>query len=244
MKVTKREAFLLFFLALVGIVGMMVAFVILPLLNTANQLDIELADYQNKKNIIDTSLPNETNLKKKLETRLLEVSEQLHKLESPINEAQFEQWVLPLTTKYNMKVLSTMFTEPEVVSPIAIQSLPYENYYAIRDLVERYQGVVEATDIYPTTESMVLLSQHTYEVSTTYARFVYFLDEVTKWNTSIIITASSYDYKEAIGTFTFDLYSIHQLLPDEVERDYTKDITASGTGKGNSNEDPHPEGGK
>lgn len=244
MKVTKREAFLLFFLAIVGIVGMMIAFVILPLMNARNLLDIELSDYQNKKLIIDTSLPNEANLKKKLETRLLEVSDILNELEAPINEAQFEQWVLPLTTKYNMKVLSTSFTEPEIVSPIAIDSIPNENYYAIRELVERYQGVVNSSEMYPETESFVLLSQHTYEVSTTYARFVYFLDEVTKWDTSIIITSSSYDYVEAIGIFTFDLYSIHQLLPDEVEKDYTKDITASGTGKGNSNEDPHPEGGK
>lgn len=244
MKVTKREAFLLFFLAIVGVVGMMIAFVILPLLNTSNELQLELSDYQNKKLIVDTSLPNETNLKNKLDTRLLEVSEHLHALESPINEAQFEQWVLPITTKYNMKVLSTKFTEPEVISPFAIDSVANENYYAIRELVERYQGVVSSLEIYPITESFVLLSQHTYEVSTTYARFVYFLDEVTKWDTSIIITSSSYDYKESIGIFTFDLYSIHQLLPNKVEKDYTKDITASGTGKGDSKEDPHPEGGK
>jgi len=244
MKVSKREAFLLFILAIIGIVGMMLAFVIFPLLSTNSTLTANLYDLQNQKLIIDTSLPNESNLKKQLDTRLIEVSDKLHELEAPINEAQFEQWVLPLTTNYNMRVLSTTFTEPEVVNPLAIDNLPSQEYYAIRELVDKYKAVVDSSEDYPQTAALVLLSQHTYEVSTTYARFVYFLDEVTKWNTSIIISTSTYDYKDAIGTFTFDLYSIHQLLPDEVEKDYTKDITANGTGKGDSNEDPHPEGGK
>ena len=244
MKVTKREAFLLFFLAIVGIVGLMTAFIILPLMNTGNQLKLELDDYQNKKLFIDASLPNEASLKKQLDAKLIEVSDYLHDLEAPINEAQFEQWVLPLTTKYDMKVLNTEFSEPEVVNPVSIDTVPSDNYYAIRELVDKFHGVAQPENIYPETSSMVLLSQHTYEVSTTYPRFVYFLDEVTKWDTSIVISSSSYDYKEQIGTFTFDLYSIHQLLPGEVEKDYTKDIIAGGTGKGNANEDPHPEGGK
>jgi len=244
MKVSKREAFLLFVLAIIGIVGMMLAFVIFPLLNSNSTLSASLYDLQNQKLVIDTTLPNESNLKKKLDSRLIEVSDKLHELEAPINEAQFEQWVLPLTTKYNMRVLNTIFTEPEVVNPLAIENLPSQEYYVIRELVEKYKAVVDSSDNYPETAAMVLLSQHTYEVSTTYARFVFFLDEVAKWNTSIIISSSSYDYVDAIGTFTFDLYSIHQLLPSEVERDYTKDIIASGTGKGSSNEDPHPEGGK
>lgn len=244
MKVTKREAFLLFILAIIGIVGMMMAFVIFPLMNENNNLQIELFDYQSQKLTIDTSLPNVANLQEKLETRLEEVSDSLNQLEAPINEAQFEQWVLPLTTKYNMRVLETSFTEPEIVTPMALESVPNENYYAIRELVERYQNVVQVDETVPATQSLVLLSQHTYVVETTYARFVYFLDEVTKWNTSIVITSSYYDYLEAVGSFTFDLYSIHQLSPDEIERDYTNDITAEGTGKGDSNEDPHPEGGK
>jgi hypothetical protein len=244
MRVTKREAFLLFILAIFGIVGMMMAFVIFPLMNENTNLQIELYDYQSKKLTIDTSLPNVENLQKTLETRLVEVSDSLNQLEAPINEAQFEQWVLPLTTKYDMRIIQTSFTEPEIVTPMAIDAVPNENYYAIRELVERYQNVVQVDESVPVTQSLVLLSQHTFVVETTYARFVYFLDEVTKWNTSIIITTSYYDYVESTGSFTFDLYSIHQLSPDEIEKDYTKDITAGGTGKGDSTEDPHPDGGK
>lgn len=123
MRVSKREAFLLFILALVGIVGMMLAFIILPLMNEVNANKLVLEDLNNQKLIIDTSIPNEANLKKQLETRLVEVSDLLHTFESPINEAQFERWVLPLTTKYNMKVLETNFTDVELTTPLALINL-------------------------------------------------------------------------------------------------------------------------
>lgn len=244
MRVSKREAFLLFILAFVGIGGMMIAFLILPLMNEVDANKAMLSELEARKLVIDTTLPNEANLKKQLDDKLLEVSSVLQAFESPINEAQFEYWVLPLTTKYNMRVLNTDFVEVSATSPVAIDTVPGEVYYPIRDLVERYQEVANEEELIPESSSLLALSQHTYEVKTTYARYVYFLDEVSKWNTSIIITNSSYDFKEAIGRFTFDLYTIEQLLPKDIEKQYTSDIVAGGTGKGDPNEDPHPEGGK
>lgn len=244
MRVSKREAFLLFILAFIGIVGMMMAFVIFPLMSEINANSMVLEDLRNQKLVIDTSIPNEANLKKQLETKLTEVSDLLHTFESPINEAQFERWVLPLTTKYNMKVLSTNFEEVQASTPISLDKVPTDVFYSIREMVEKYQSVVSEEVVLPETSSLVELSKHTYEVKTTYARYVYFLDEVRNWDTSIYVTESSYNFEDAIASFTFDLYAIHQLEPDEVTRDYTSDYTATGTGKGNSNEDPHPEGGK
>jgi len=244
MRVSKREAFLLFILALVGVVGMMLAFVVFPLMNDLDESNLKLNDLKNQKMIIDTSIPNETNLKKQLETRLVEVSDLLHTFESPINEAQFERWVLPLTTKYNMRVLETNFSEIELITPIAVDTQPTVVYYTIRELVEKFNSIAKEEYVVPESETLVLLSKHTYNVSTTYARYVYFLDEVRDWDTSIFITESHYNFEESLATFTFDLYTIEQLLPGEVTRDYTTDITAGGTGKGDANEDPHPEGGK
>ncbi len=244
MRVSKREAFLLFILALVGIVGMMIAFIVLPLMNEVNANKLVLEDLNNQKLIIDTSIPNEANLKKQLDTRLIEVSDLLHTFESPINEAQFERWVLPLTTKYNMKVLETNFTDVELTTPISLETQPTVVYYTIRELVEKFNSIAKEEYIVPESESLVLLSKHTYNVNTTYARYVYFLDEVRNWDTSIFITESHYNFEDALATFTFELYTIEQLLPSEIIRDYTSDITAGGTGKGDANEDPHPEGGK
>lgn len=244
MRVTKREAFLLFILALVGVVGMMLAFVVFPLMNELEESKLQLNDLNNQKMIIDASIPNEASLKKQLETRLVEVSDLLNTFESPINEAQFERWVLPLTTKYNMKILETNFTDVELTTPIALEGRPTVVYYTIRELVEKFNSITKEEYIVPESASLVLLSRHSYDVNTTYARYVYFLDEVRDWDTSVFITESHYNFEESLATFTFELYAIEQLLPDEVIRDYTTDITAGGTGKGDANENPHPEGGK
>ncbi len=244
MRVSKREAFLLFILAFIGIIGMLFAFVIFPLMSEIDGNKIILDDLRNQKLVIDTSIPNEANLKKQLETKLEEVSDLLHTFESPINEAEFERWVLPLTTKYNMRILSTSFVEVAATTPIALDKLPTDVFYSIREMVDKYQSIVNEEVVLPETASLVELSKHTYEVKTTYARYVYFLDEISNWDTSIYVTESKYNFEEAIASFTFDLYAIHQLTPDEVVRDYTSDYKATGTGKGNSSEDPHPEGGK
>lgn len=244
MRVSKREAFLLFILAFIGIVGMMLAFIVFPLMSEVNANKIVLENLRNQKLVIDTAIPNEANMRKQLDEKLLEVSEMLHAFESPINEAQFERWVLPLTTKYNMRVNSTSFVEGAPATPIALDTLPTGVYYSLKELVDKYHSVVSEEVVLPETSSLVELSKHTYEVTTTYARYVYFLDEVTNWDTSIFITDSSYNFEEAQASYTFDLFTIEQLLPSEIEKDYTSDLTASGTGKGDANEDPHPEGGK
>lgn len=244
MKVSKREAFLLFILAFIGIIGMMTAFVILPLLGDLDANKAILSELESRKLVIDTTLPNEAALQAQHDTKLEEVSTLLHAFESPINEAQFERWVLPLTSKYNMRVTNTDFVEVSATTPKAIDTVPSEVYYSIRDLVDKYHAVVKEELAVPETSSLLMLSQHTYDVNTTYARYVYFLDAVRDWNTSILISNSSYNFEEATASYTFDLFALHQLLPDDIEVDYTPDIIAGGTGKGDPNEDPHPEGGK
>lgn len=244
MRISKREAFLLFILAFVGIIGMMIAFVILPMLNELDANKAVLSELEARKLVIDTTLPNEANLKKQLDDKLIEVSDVLHAFESPINEAQFEYWVLPLTTKYNMRITNTDFVEMSANSPIAIDTVPSDVFYPIRDIVNKYHEVVAEEIEIPTTSSLLALSQHTYEVNTTYARYVYFLDAVRDWKTSILISNSSYNFEDATASFTFDLYALEQLLPKDIEKEYTSDIIAGGSGKGDPNEDPHPEGGK
>lgn len=244
MKVSRREALLLFILAFIGIAGLMIAFIIFPLLSKIEENKIVFSDLENQKFVIDTKIPNLKNFENKLEERLESVSSTLHFVETPLNEAEFEQWILPLTTKYNMKILETSFVEPGIVSPIALETIPTEQYYEIRTLVEEYNQINQEDIGLPVTESLLLLSTHEYTLETTYARYVYLLDEISKWDTTIYVSTSNYDFEEKTAYLKFDVYTLHQLTPDDVERDYTKDLTAGGTGTGKPGEDPHPEGGK
>ena len=240
MNISKREAFLLFFVGLIGIVGVLYMFVISPLAKELSNNKNYYESLQSQKTMIDISLPTKDKLQIKLDNLLTDVATEMNKIQQPINEAEFEHWVLPLTTKYNMKVKSTEFSEPEIVVPMALTTYPISYEYDIKTLVDAFNNVVPTTDETPYTESMLLLSHYKYVVDTTYARYLYFLNDVSAWDTSIYVTASSFDFTSGEATFEFDVYAIEQLI-EEDSMDYTKDFDASGTGTGNTSEVAHPE---
>jgi len=240
MNISKREAFLLFFVGLLGIVGALYMFVITPLNNELSSNRLYYESLESQKATIEISLPTKAKLQTKLDNLLEDVATEMNKIQQPINEAEFEHWVLPLTTKYNMKVLSTEFIEPEIVMPMALTTYPISYSYDIKTLVDAFNNVEPATDATPYTESMLLFAHYTYVVETTYARYIYFLNDVTAWDTSIYISASSYDFTSNEATFEFDVYSVEQLIKENV-MDYTKDFDASGTGSGSTSEEAHPE---
>ncbi|MEA5027059.1 MAG: hypothetical protein VB012_05320 [Erysipelotrichaceae bacterium] len=243
MRVSKRETFLLFFLGLIAVTGAMIMFVLKPLADELSANQAYLEGLNNQKQAIEITLPNIDSLKAKLEKRLNEVSAELNQIEQPLNEAEFEHWILPLTTKYNMKVLQTEFNEVEIVVPIALDSVPAVYTYDIKTLVNEFNGVDDEGIILPATESTLLLAQYRYVVSTTYARYVYFLDEISAWNKSIYVAESEYDFTTNEASFLFNVYSIEQLQEKDAI-DYTVDYQASGTGTGSSSEVAHPDLGK
>jgi hypothetical protein len=51
-------------------------------------------------------------LKVRREELLSEVSEELNKIETPMNAAQFDRWMLPLTTLHETIVIGAEFTQP------------------------------------------------------------------------------------------------------------------------------------
>ena len=241
--VSKREAFLLFLVSFIGIAAAMYMFLLKPMIADLNANKEKLNSLESQQTIIMATLPNIESLRNKLNTNLKDVVASMNEIEQPINEAEFERWVLPLTTKYNMKVLETSFSEPEVVTPVALTEFPAEYDYKIKELVDTYHNKIGKTEVLPTNDINLLLSNHIFVVSTTYARYLYFLDEVTNWDTSIFISYSEYDFINSKATFGFSIYSIEQL--QELNKvDYTGEYSASGTGSGSSNDVAHPDLGK
>ena len=87
-------------MVLVGIVVLMATLVILPLQNSINELDLQKIDLENQKLVIDTTLPQLPRLRLSQEEKLIVANDELSLIESPISAAEFERWMLPLTTKY------------------------------------------------------------------------------------------------------------------------------------------------
>lgn len=243
MKVSKREAFLLFFVGLLAICGAMYMLVIKPMSEELNANKNILSNLESQKTMVMATLPNISNQRSKLSSRFTEVSVAMNKFEQPVNEAEFERWVLPLTTKYNMKILETKFLPTEVVIPSAIDTLPTIYSYELKTLVEAYNNYKAASSDVPLTKTNLLLSKHYYKVSTTYARYVYMLDEAKKWETSVFITFSSYDFLSNEAEFEFSVYAVDQLVKLN-KMDYTGDFKASGTGTGSKTDVAHEDLGK
>lgn len=234
---SKREQFLMFILIVFGFLALMYTFILSPLLTNQKTLQSEYDNLNTQKMIIDTQVPNLPTLEKNLETRVLEVSNILEVFEAPLHSAQFENRILSLMTDYDMRVVAGQFSDPAVLTPLALETLPLELQTTLGDLVAQYKDEVIQEEEIPASLAMVYKSTQSFTVKTSYANFVYFLDAIKKWDTSIIIAEASYIFADSEAQYTFDVYFVDQLLMDEMTV-ITEDIIANGQGSANSNVDP------
>lgn len=237
MNISKREQFMLFVLSIFAVLAVIYTFVLNPLLSQQQTLKNNYDALDAQKFILDTKSPNLSAMETTLDNRVHEVSSILEVFEAPLHSAQFEQRILTLMTKYDMKVIDSNFTDPEIMAPIALSTLPIELQYTLGDLVKEYKDESSSSMTPPSTLAMVLKSTQSYTVKSSYANYVYFLDAVKDWNTSILISSTAYDVENKEANFTFDVYFVDQLLMDQIAV-VTDDITANGTGTAGSNEDP------
>lgn len=220
MKLSKRELFLAFFLGLVAIVGLMVAFVILPEQAKLEENQLVLEELEAQKARYEAVLPVLEKNKVTLAQRLEEVGSKMNLIATPLNEAQFDQWVSPLLEKYKLKVMDAKFDEPLVVKPTALEMLYAAPIYEIRTLVDEYNQIDSTINPQPTTESQLLMSTHMYKFGATYENYRELLNEVAAWDTSIYIVHSFYDFETNIAVVTFNVYSIEKLVPEENPKVY------------------------
>ena len=140
MTMTKREKFLVFLMILVGVVVFMITIVILPMQNKINELELQKIDLENQKLVIDTTLPQLPALRTSQENKLKEANDELAKIESPITAAEFERWMLPLTTKYDMRVTEVTISDSMVAEPDGQVVLVNEPIYGLKTLIQGFSG--------------------------------------------------------------------------------------------------------
>lgn len=221
MRISKRELFLLFILGLVGIVGLMIAFVIMPLQADNDARDLTLAELRNEKAAYDSLMPVLEANKLQLEKRVQEVGKLMNDtIMTPLNEAEFDQWVDPLLKKYSMKLVDANFEEPLVVTPAALELLYADPIYDIKTQVDSIHGKVEVFSSQPTTAAELLMSVHTYKIKSSYESYRSFLDEVSAWNTSVYVVLSTYDFVEGVAVVRFNVYMMEKLIPETNPKTY------------------------
>lgn len=229
MTVNRREAFLLFMLGMIALVALAWAFVISPLSREIEANQLQKTQLENRKLVIDTTIPLAPTLRDRQANRLEEVDKLFDKIESPLSSAQFERWFLPLTNIYNVRILSSNFSQASVSTPNGLVVAVNEPMYKLRQMIDDFNQVSRTPDTVKTSTANLLKATYTYDIATTFPRYQSILDEITYWNTSFFVSSSSYDYASGTATITIDAYTVHKILPDENPKDYSGDFIASGT---------------
>lgn len=229
MTVNRREAFLLFFLGMIALVALAWAFVISPLSKEIEANQLQKSQLENRKLVIDTTIPLAPTLRDRQANRLEEVDKLFDEIESPLLTAEFERWFLPLTTMFNVRILSTSFSQATVSTPDGLVVAVNEPTYKLRQLIDEFNQTSRTPDTIKTSTANLLRARYSYDIATTFPRYQSILDEITYWNTSFFVSSSSYDYATGTATITIDAYTVHKILPDENPKDYSGDYIAGGT---------------
>lgn len=224
MKLSRREAFLLFVMGLLAIGGLMIAFIVLPLNNKIDSNKVKLSGLESQKTIIDATLPLEPILKVRKEELYKEVSDELNKIETPMNAAQFDRWMLPLTTLHETVVLGAEFTQPVAESPDSTVSELYDPMYKIRSLILDYNKEAMPVSDIPISSSQLLHSRFSYRIITDYLQFRHITRDISTWDTTIYLNEASFDFESGEAMLVIDVYMIHKLMPDENPKDYSGDF--------------------
>ena len=227
MTMTKREKFLVFLMILVGVVVFMITIVILPMQNKINELELQKIDLENQKLVIDTTLPQLPALRTSQENKLKEANDELAKIESPITAAEFERWMLPLTTKYDMRVTEVTISDSMVAEPDGQVVLVNEPIYGLKTLIQGFSGEIDEVDTAPTSSSTLLKMTVDYNLLTNYTRFKSMLTQIRAWDTSFFVTEADYNFATGIASIKVDVYMIHKISY-EGDRTYTGDYQATG----------------
>jgi hypothetical protein len=224
MKLSRREAFLLFVMGLIAVGGLMYAFIVSPLNSKIDANKIKLSGLESQKAVIDATLPLEPILKVKREELYLEVSSELNKIETPMSAAQFDRWMLPLTTLHETIVIGATFTQAQVESPESTVSELYDPMYKIRTLILDYNAEALPVSGIPVTTSQLLHSRFTYRIQTDYLQFRHITRDISSWNTTVYLNEATFDFESGEAMLVIDVYMIHKLIPDENPKDYSGDF--------------------
>ncbi len=211
MTLTKREKFLLFIMALVAMIMLIFVLVLLPLRTEMDLLTIEKESLESQKTVIDARLPSLAGLKSKQDLLVKDINNELSRIESPITGAEFERWVLPLTTKYDMQITDVSISQTVVAEPSGNVVLVNEPIYGLKTMIQGFTGDIDQIDTAPVSASNLLKMTVKYDVVTNYTRFKSILNQITLWGTTFFITDADYNFENGVASFTFDAYTIHKI---------------------------------
>jgi hypothetical protein len=227
MTISKREKFLLFIMVFVGVLILFITFIILPMQNEISLIEVKKIELEDQKLIIDTTLPLLPSLISSQDEKAKDANNELSFIESPLTASEFERWMLPLTTKYDMQITEVTMSNIVVSEPDGQVVLVNEPLYGLKTLIQEFSGDIDEVDTVPVSSSTLLKMTVDYNVITNYTRFKSLLNQIRLWDTSFFVSDANYNFTTGIASITVDAYMIHKITYDG-DRVYYGDYHATG----------------
>lgn len=222
---SRREAFLLFLMALIVPVALIFQFLIVPLQSQILDKEIQLSDLELQKQQVESNLTIIPSLRLRKEARIKEVDDELQEFSSPIHASEFERWMLPLFNKYSVKVKSATFSPTQLATPTVNSTVVPRPIYELLLLIQDVNDVeIIANPEVPSTTTQLLFAEYNYTFTTNFDNYLDMIDEIQSWDTTFIISNSYFIPSENFASLTLQVYSIHKLEESEVLGIYKEDF--------------------
>ena len=211
MTLSKREAFLLFLVGAILILALMIVFLILPQQEeiAANQTRLDQLELQ--KLDVDTKLTLGPTYRARKDDRYQQVNDAFDEIANPLHAAEFERWMIPLIQRYSVNVSSVSLSGTSIAQQDLLVSQVSQPMYRILELIDEYNQITR--DVYspPSASTYLLKASYTYDFVTPLNRYMAILDDIKNWNTTFIVSSSSYSISDSVASITIDVYSVHKL---------------------------------
>lgn len=210
MKVSKRERSLLFFLLFITTISLAIVLVIMPLQASIDTQKSLNTDLKSQKVLIDAQITAGAGLDTKIQKTLDDVSAAYVKIESPQSSEEFEQRLLPFFVLNNINITSWVVEDTVITSPNLPTYVKFGDVYKIKELVDNYLGTQASTKLIPVTDTQLVMTRMNFSFTSSYPDFMFILNTISTWNSTVYISSSSRDYNTGEATISIDFYSIEK----------------------------------
>lgn len=221
-KLTKREEVLLLILSLIIIILGGVMFLINPLKNDIEALEMEMDDLRNTEMDMQIAVPNIKQTRDNHEKIKNEVIESLDKISDPVKPEAYDLEIRHFATESNLKVNKLVFQDA-TLTDIKKDKEKEKEASQLQENIKRINGeevpVVKDTDD-EEEESAESDEDHkqelwiytlTIEVSGETSNIVNFISEIQKSMPRIYLQSLSLDTQRNSGVLNFNVYSLDKI---------------------------------
>ena len=157
---SKRETFLLFLMALIVPVALIFQFLIVPLQAQILDKQSQLSIIELQKQQVEANLSVIPSLRVRKETRVSEVDSKLQEFSSPIHASEFERWMLPLFTKYNVRVDSASLSPTQIATPVVNFNVIPPQMYELLVLIQDMNDIENVNNtVVPSTTTQLMFAE-------------------------------------------------------------------------------------